>query len=96
MIKYEEVEKIAKLARLNFTSDEINQFTHDIKEIMDMIDELLYVDCSEVSPLTSVCEESQRFRNDIMQIQNITDDLFTTHRQLAKDTKCFIVPKVVE
>ncbi len=73
MITHEEIRKISKLARLSFTDQEITNFTKDIGNIMKMIDQLQEVDCTDVKPLTSVCDEIQRLREDKVETQNILD-----------------------
>ncbi len=100
MITNEQVQKIAKLARFNFTQDELNSFAHQLTEIMSMINILNNVNCSKVQPLTSVCDMNQRMRSDQVLYGNISDELFTNlpsdKAELTRKVKCFIVPKVVE
>jgi aspartyl-tRNA(Asn)/glutamyl-tRNA(Gln) amidotransferase subunit C len=100
MIKNEEVIKIAKLARFNFSDEEISYFSHQLTEIVNMIDILNEVDCSNVEPLTSVCNMNQRMRKDEVLFGDLSEELFAnlpdTNEGLAKEVKCFIVPKVVE
>ena len=100
MITPTEVAKIAKLAKLHFSQDEITNFAKELTNIMDMIDVLNEVDCSNIEPLTSVCDMSQRMRKDEVTDNDISDELFSNLPEakvkLAKEIKCFIVPKVVE
>lgn len=100
MISSEEIEKIAKLARLEFSREEAIDFAHKLASTMKMIDELQEIDCASVEPLTSVCNVSQRLREDIVTEKDISDQLFINapgnSKELAKDIKCFIVPKVIE
>ncbi|WP_341757159.1 MULTISPECIES: Asp-tRNA(Asn)/Glu-tRNA(Gln) amidotransferase subunit GatC [unclassified Candidatus Tisiphia] len=100
MITNEEVQRIAKLARFDFNQDELNSFAQQLTEIMNMIDILNDVDCSNVQPLTSVCDMNQRMRNDQVLYGDISDELFANlpndKAELAKEVKCFVVPKVVE
>ncbi|MDR0329556.1 MAG: Asp-tRNA(Asn)/Glu-tRNA(Gln) amidotransferase subunit GatC [Rickettsia sp.] len=100
MITNEEVQKIAKLAMFNFTQKEISSFAHQLTEMMNMIDILNDVDCSNVEPLTSVCDMHQRMRKDQVLYGDISDELFANvpndKAELAKEVKCFVVPKVVE
>jgi len=100
MITTTEVTRIAKLAKLNFTESEIKTFSEQLTNIANLLDELKAVDCSNVEPLTSVCDHTQRLREDKITISNITDELFAnvpgTTADFAKEIKCFIVPKVVE
>jgi aspartyl-tRNA(Asn)/glutamyl-tRNA(Gln) amidotransferase subunit C len=100
MITIKEIEKIAKLVRLSFTENELSDFQVQLTNIMNMIDDLNEVDCSNVEPLTSVCSIKQRMRKDIPQTQDISEELFSnvsgSAAEFAKEIQCFIVPKVVE
>lgn len=99
-ISLTEVKKVAHLARLEFNNEEFGNFQHQLSTIMDMIDQIQEVDCEGVEPLTSVTDMCQRVRKD-KEIANVsTNELFSnapgTDSKLAKEIKCFIVPKVVE
>lgn len=100
MITKEEVQRIAKLARFDFSQEELNNFTYQLTEMMNMIDIFNDIDCSNVQPLTSVCDMNQRMRHDQVLYGDISDELFANlpsdKADLAKEVKCFVVPKVVE
>lgn len=100
IISQDELQKIAKLARLSFSDNEIEQYKSQIDNIMEMILEMESVDISGVEPLTSVCEPTPNMRDDIVTETNQSEELFQnapgSSAQFAKDIKCFIVPKVVE
>jgi aspartyl-tRNA(Asn)/glutamyl-tRNA(Gln) amidotransferase subunit C len=100
MITTEEIKKLAKLVKLSFTENELSSFQKQLTSIMDMIDELNEVDCTNVEPLTSVCNMTQRVRKDAINALDISEELFTNvpgeSAEFAKEIKCFIVPKVVE
>ncbi|WP_425364639.1 Asp-tRNA(Asn)/Glu-tRNA(Gln) amidotransferase subunit GatC [Candidatus Tisiphia endosymbiont of Mystacides longicornis] len=100
MITNEEVQRIAKLARFDFSKEEINSFSQQLTEIMNMINILNDVDCSNVQQLTSVCGMNQRMRKDQVLYGDLSDELFANlpndKAELAREVKCFVVPKVVE
>lgn len=99
MITDTELCKIATLARLTCDDKEIANFAKQLTAIMNMIDILNEVDCDGVEPLLSVCDMNQRMRKDEVIAKDISEELFTnipSGSQLAKEVKCFIVPKVVE
>lgn len=100
MITKEEVKKIAKLARLKFEEDKVEEFSSRLSYIMDMIDILNEIDCTDVKPLTSVCDMQARMRPDEVTSKDHSNELFDNvqgvSRQLAKEVKYFITPKVVE
>lgn len=99
-ITKDEVGRIAKLIKLKFSHDELEGFAGELSSIMEMIDRLNEIDCSNVKPLTSVCDMSEPLRKDEVTVANISDELFAnvpgSAADLAKEVKCFVVPKVVE
>lgn len=100
MITDKEVQRIAKLAKFNFSQEELNGFVQQLTEMMNMIDILNDVGCSNIQPLTSVCDINQRMRKDQVLFGDLSDELFANlpsdKGELAKEVKCFVVPKVVE
>ena len=100
MITQEEVRKVAKLARLRLTDAEVVGYTSQLGNIMDMIDDMLEVDCEGVEPLRSVCEMTPHLREDKITESDLSAELFNNapgkDAQFAKEIKCFIVPKVIE
>lgn len=100
MVSEEEILKIATLARLKFTSDEVQSFARRFTNVVDMIQEIQQLDCTNVEPLASVCEQGFFTREDIVTEQDLGAALFSNapgqDSEFAKEIKCFIVPKVVE
>jgi aspartyl-tRNA(Asn)/glutamyl-tRNA(Gln) amidotransferase subunit C len=100
MITVEEIKKTAKLARLSFSEEKMQEMAKDLNSIIKMIDQLKEVDCSDVEPLRSVSEAYQRLAEDEVTETDISEDLFKNipenGAELAKAVKCFVVPKVVE
>lgn len=100
MITKEEVKKIAKLARLKFEEDKVEEFSSKLSTIMDMIDILNAIDCKNIEPLTSVSNINARMRADEVTSSDLSSELFDNiqggQAELAKEIKYFITPKVVE
>jgi aspartyl-tRNA(Asn)/glutamyl-tRNA(Gln) amidotransferase subunit C len=100
MISDIELKKLQKLARLSFSPEEEKIFSAKLEGILDMIDKIHEVDCQNIEPLRSVCEMSQRMRGDEITVSDISEDLFKNvpggNADLAKEIKCFVVPRVVE
>ncbi|XVN40620.1 MAG: Asp-tRNA(Asn)/Glu-tRNA(Gln) amidotransferase subunit GatC [Rickettsia endosymbiont of Argas persicus] len=100
MITKEELKKIAKLARLKFEEDKVEEFSLKLSTIMDMIDVLNELNCKDIEPLTSVSNMSARMRSDEVTCKDLSNELFDnvqgSSKQLAKEVKYFITPKVVE
>jgi len=100
MITKEDVKKAAHLAKIKFSESDIEKYTLQLSNIMDMIEELQDVDTEGVEPLTSVHNASARLRADDVTEGDLGADLFAnapgSDAAFAKEIKCFIVPKVVE
>jgi aspartyl-tRNA(Asn)/glutamyl-tRNA(Gln) amidotransferase subunit C len=100
MISKEDIEKTARLAALDFTDSEKEKAVNQLQNIMKMIDQILDVDCTDVKPLSSVCEEVPFYRKDEVTAPDLGGKLFSNapgkNAEFAKEIKCFIVPKVVE
>ena len=60
MISKEEVEHIAKLARLGLTKEEIKKFQKDISAILDYFEMLKEVDVSKIEPAFHPHEQELR------------------------------------
>lgn len=59
-----DVEKLAKLARLSLTQDEIERFRREFSEILNYVDQLAGVDTAGVSPTYQVTGLSNVTRAD--------------------------------
>ena len=93
-ISNEEVEHIAKLAKLSLSEEEVNKYAKDLASIAEFINELNEVDVSGVSPTAHVVDKQNVFRKDEMK------DSFPREQILknapSKEAGCISVPKVVE
>jgi len=100
MITTIELKKLQKLARLEFTEAEMNAFTGKLNNIIKMIGAIKEVDCAGIEPLRSVSDAHQRLRTDEVSSGDISDQIFSNipnkEAEIAREIKCFIVPKVVE
>ncbi len=64
MITREEVEHIAKLARLGLTEKEIKRFQGELSSILDYIEKLKEVDISKVEPTSQSVKTENVTRTD--------------------------------
>ncbi|MES2215242.1 MAG: Asp-tRNA(Asn)/Glu-tRNA(Gln) amidotransferase subunit GatC [Pseudomonadota bacterium] len=100
MISVADIQKASKLAKIKLSDDETERLTHQIGNIMQMVQEMRNVDCAGGAPLASVCEQSAFMRDDVALETDLGTALFENvpgkDKAFAKDIKCFIVPKVVE
>ncbi|HYW19898.1 MAG TPA: Asp-tRNA(Asn)/Glu-tRNA(Gln) amidotransferase subunit GatC [Nodularia sp. (in: cyanobacteria)] len=67
MIDREQVHKVALLARLELTPEEEQQFTTQLGNILDYIEQLNEVDVSDVLPTTRAIDVSNVTRKDDLQ-----------------------------
>jgi aspartyl-tRNA(Asn)/glutamyl-tRNA(Gln) amidotransferase subunit C len=89
-----EVEKIAHLARLQLSEDDVGEVTKRITDILALIDQMQSVDTENVDPLAHPLDVVQRLREDEVTEQNQRDEL----QKLAplSEDGLFLVPKVIE
>ena len=66
MLSKEDVLKIAKLSKLEFSENEIEKFRTDLNKIFDHMEELNSVDTSEVEPLFNVLDLKDVLRKDVV------------------------------
>ena len=88
-----DVEKIAELARLKFSEEELENFTPQMNEILSYMDKLNELDTENVKPLSHPVEQSNVFREDEMKISIPVEDALKNAP--SKDEHHFKVPKVI-
>ena len=90
-----DIKKIAKLARIEITSDEEEKFKGQLNNIFGIFEQLNEVDVKDVPEMAGVGGYTMRTREaDVVADGNIRDEV------LANSPKaqfgCFVVPKVVD
>jgi len=78
MIKKEEVQHIAKLARINLTEKETEKFKKDLSSILGYFELLKEVDTKKVKPTfhpAEDCLKENAVRQDRAEMDNIADNL---------------------
>jgi aspartyl-tRNA(Asn)/glutamyl-tRNA(Gln) amidotransferase subunit C len=89
----EEVQKIAELAQLQFTEEELKTFADEFSRIVDYVGTIGSVDMTNVEPLSSVSGQTMTMRDDV------AGECLTTDEALAnapkKNDAFFKVPKVL-
>lgn len=93
-IEQDEVEKIAELARIRLSNDEIGKVTGRITEILQMVDQLQAVDTGSVEPMANPLDATQRLRPDEV-TQGNRRDAFQAIAP-AVENGLYLVPKVIE
>ena len=92
MLSKEDVLKIAKLSKLEFSENEIEKFRTDLNKIFDM-EELNSVDTIDVEPLFNVLDLKDVLRKDVVKDSGIKKDILKNAPN--SDDEFIIVPKVV-
>ena len=89
-----EVSKIAELARLEITDEEIDDIESRITEILLLIDQMQSVDTDSIVPMSHPLDGKQILRSDTVSEANKRDEL----QKLAPKVEngLFLVPKVIE
>jgi len=89
-----EVSKIAELARVEVTEEEIDDIESRITEILLLIDQMQSVDTDSIVPMSHPLDGKQFLRSDTVSEENKRDEL----QKLAPKVEngLFLVPKVIE
>ncbi len=88
-----DVEKIAELAKLKFTDKELDDFTHQMNEILSYMDKLNELDTKNVKPLSHPVEQINVFRDDELRPSVSTEEALKNAPD--KTDQHFKVPKVI-
>ncbi len=89
-----DVEKIAHLARIALSDDDVPATTAKLSGILGLIDEMQAVDTDGIAPLAHPLETTQRLRPDEVSETNQRE----AYQTIAPATEAglYLVPKVIE
>jgi aspartyl-tRNA(Asn)/glutamyl-tRNA(Gln) amidotransferase subunit C len=87
--------KIASLAKLELTEQEIKEYSKDLTNILKWMEELKEVDVSNVQPVTSVTKNELFEREDIAYKNTVEQEKILLNAP-EKVGEYFTVPKVIE
>lgn len=88
------VAKIANLARIKVSEDELGPLVGELNNILDWIEQLSEVDTDGVVPMSSVVDITLPIREDKITDGGYRDDLMANAP--TSDHGFFAVPKVIE
>ena len=96
MVTRENVEHIAKLARLDFSAEEYEKLTSDMNNVLGYIDQLKELDVSNIEPLENINESAEKnnFRVDTSAPSLSVEEALKNAPKAADGY--FLVPKVIE
>jgi aspartyl-tRNA(Asn)/glutamyl-tRNA(Gln) amidotransferase subunit C len=89
-----DVEKIAHLARLAISEQDIPLYSKNLSNILAFVEQMNQVDVSGVQPMAHPLETSQRLRDDVVTEPNQRDHFQAIAPQV--DAGLYLVPKVIE
>ena len=87
--------KIASLAKLELTDNEVKEYSKDLTNILKWMEELKEVDVSNIEPVTSVIKNELHEREDIA-LDNTVEQEKILLNAPEKVGEYFTVPKVIE
>jgi aspartyl-tRNA(Asn)/glutamyl-tRNA(Gln) amidotransferase subunit C len=88
------VEKVAKLARLQLSSEELDRYGQQLGAILDYIAKLEKLDVAGLEPLAQAVDTSNVFREDVPRPGLPRDAALQNAPE--KNADFFIVPKIIE
>ena len=93
-IDIETVQRVANLARINFTQDELLPLSKELSNILEFMKQLNAVDVENVMPLTSVTPMELNLRKDTVDDGEKVNDILLNAPKHSEGF--FAVPKVIE
>ena len=88
------VEKVAKLARLQLSGEELDRYGQQLGAILDYIAKLEKLDVSGLEPLAHAVDSDNVFRDDVPKPSLPREDALRNAPEKTGDF--FIVPKIIE
>lgn len=89
-----EIKKIAHLARLNMTEQDLALYTPQLSHILEFVEQMNQADTSNLEPLANTLDTSQRLRTDQVTETN-QREAFQAIAPLV-EAGLYLVPKVIE
>ena len=93
-IDAQQVRKVAKLARLDLTEAEIEQFAGQLSAILEYVEKMNELDTADVEPLAHCLPISNCFREDVVKESLGTEKTLANAPQ--RDGDFFKVPKILD
>jgi aspartyl-tRNA(Asn)/glutamyl-tRNA(Gln) amidotransferase subunit C len=88
------VRRIAKLARIKVSDDDLPRLEGELNSILQWIEMLNEVNTTNVEPMTSVVKTSMKMRDDV--VTEGSDPAAVTSNAPRIEDNFYVVPKVVE
>lgn len=93
-VDHAQVKKIARLARLHISQDEVDDYAQNLSKILDLVEQMNAADTEAVVPMAHPQDGRLRLREDIVD----QPDNREAFQRIAPATEAglYLVPKVVE
>jgi aspartyl-tRNA(Asn)/glutamyl-tRNA(Gln) amidotransferase subunit C len=89
-----DVTKIAHLARLAITEQDIPEYARNLSDILSLVEQMSAVDTAGVSPMAHPMDAAQRLRPDVISETDQREQFQAIAPQV--DAGLYLVPKVLE
>lgn len=93
-IERADIEKLAKLARIQITDDQITATTDSLANVLELVDQLQSANTSGVTPMAHPLDAVQRLRAD--EVTEINQREAFQAIAPATENGLYLVPKVIE
>lgn len=90
----EQIEKLAKLARLNIAPDQVAEVAERISNVLKMVDQLQALDTTGVAPMSHPLDVVARLRADEITEPNQREAFMAIAP--ASEDGLYLVPKVID
>lgn len=90
----DKIKKVAKLAKISLTEEEVATFTEQFSSIAEVITKLQKVDTSNITPIHNPSQATSLMRSDKVTDGDYVKDILVNAPKHEFD--CFVVPKVIE
>lgn len=93
-IDAEQINHVAKLARLSLSADEVNEFSDQLSAIIDYVEKVNQLETDSVAPAEHIAGIKNVFREDITEPSLAYETL--TELAPSFENGHFIVPRIIE
>ena len=93
-LEKDDIEKIAHLARLGITADDVPDYARNLSNILALVEQMSAVDTTGVEPMAHPLDAHQRLRADEVTETNQREHFQANAPQV--EAGLFLVPQVIE
>jgi len=93
-VSKDDIAKVATLARIKVSEEEIPKVTESINEILGLVDKMQQLDTSDVEPLANPHDAVQILREDVVTATDDRENLLKNAPE--SESGLFLVPKVID